>query len=280
MNRLVPTRDTLAAQQQALLAALLGQPQQVQGLLDDAQTGRGLLAYRSNGHALAERTLSAAYPVVAALLGGHAFDQLARALWHRHPPQRGDLAQWGGALPDFVASADDLKDLPYLHDVALLEWRLHEAAGAADAGLDAASFERLTREDPDGLGLRLAPGTTVLHSDYPVASIVLAHGADGPDFDTVGQRLRDGTAETALVWRDGLKPRLGTVTTAEATLLEHLLDGRSLPAALTAATNSQAQPLDLSSWLTQAVQSGLVLGVCDHPLNPSTHNPHTERDAT
>lgn len=256
-----PAQDRLAAQQQALLSALFGDSLQVQGLLDDTQTERGLHAYRANGHALAERALAAAYPVIAALLGADAFNQLARAFWHHQPPLRGDLAQWGDALPNFLLAAEDLQGLPYLPDVARLEWRLHEAAGAGDASLDAASFERLSHEDPDGLGLRLAPGTSLLHSGFPVVSIVLAHGADGPDFDTVGQRLRDGVGETALVWRDGLRSRLTTVTTTEATLLEHLLAGCSLPAALTATAAGTTDPLDLSIWLPQAVQGGLVLGV-------------------
>lgn len=81
MNTHAPS---LAQQQHALLRALRGRPGATAAdaaatpLLDllDArhpQTARGLAAYRANGHALAERALSAAYPVVAALIGRDNF---------------------------------------------------------------------------------------------------------------------------------------------------------------------------------------------------------------
>ena len=105
--------STLAQQQQALLQALFVRPGTAnadavethllsQLEVHSPQTTRGLAAYRANGHALAERSLLAAYPVVAALIGGDNFALLARDLWHHHPPPCGDLAQWGDALPGFL----------------------------------------------------------------------------------------------------------------------------------------------------------------------------------
>ena len=78
--------STLATQQQALLEALLAWPaddamQKIAAHAIDPRA-RGLKAYQANGHALAERALQAAYPVVAQLLGDESFADLARALWH------------------------------------------------------------------------------------------------------------------------------------------------------------------------------------------------------
>ncbi|WP_326540770.1 HvfC/BufC family peptide modification chaperone, partial [Pseudorhodoferax sp.] len=99
--------NVLAQQQQALLGTLLALPGSAQAV--DALAAlrnrvhspwaRGLAAYQANGHDLAERALRAAYPVVAALVGGDSFATMACELWHRHPPVRGDLACWGDALP-------------------------------------------------------------------------------------------------------------------------------------------------------------------------------------
>ena len=69
---------------------------------------RGLEVYKANGHALAERALVAAYPVLAQMLGDESFSALARALWHATPPQCGDMAQWGDTLAEFVAASVQL----------------------------------------------------------------------------------------------------------------------------------------------------------------------------
>jgi len=113
--------STLQSQQQALLNALFARPAEPADLaLHRYATGvgsrseRGLLAYRANGHALAHRSLLAAYPVVRQLLGEESFADLARAVWHAHPPHRGDIAQWGDFLPAFVSDSPQLSDVPYL----------------------------------------------------------------------------------------------------------------------------------------------------------------------
>lgn len=271
----------LAQQQHALLHALFARPgtEQVDtahaALLDqlDArrpQTARGLAAYRANGHALAERSLLAAYPVVAALIGGDNFARLARDLWHQHPPRCGDLAQWGDALPGFVRANPQLADVLYLGDVAQAEWALHQAAGAPDAEPDLPSFARLGQEDPEGLALTLAPGAAVIASPYPVASLITAHLHEAPSLAAAAQRLRAGIREHALVWRQGLRPRIAAITPAAAALVHALLASADLLQALDAACarTDESDAWDFSAWLSAAVTDGLVIGV----HRPPTHN--------
>lgn len=276
-----PQADTPLASRQAMLLQTLfagpGDPVTADLLaeLADAghpQTVRGLAAYRRNGHAAAERALRAAYPVIAALIGDENFDPLARELWHHHPPLRGDLAQWGDALSAFLEQHDQLADTPYLGDVARAEWALHRAGSAADATPDLPSFARLAQEDPRGLGLTLAPGTAVIASRYPVASLVTAHLYGAPDLNEAARRLRAGCAEQAVVWRQDLRPRIGPIGPHAATLLTALLNGADLPTALDAACETPAlDTFDFGAWLTQAVTEGLVLGVHDRPVQ---HSPH------
>lgn len=282
--------STLAQQQQALLQALFVRPgtaaaeaaetqllSQLDGL--SPQTPRGLAAYRANGHAQAERSLLAAYPVVAALIGGDNFAMLARDLWHQHPPQCGDLTQWGDALPGFLQASEQLTDAPYLSDVARAEWALHSAAGASDAEPDLPSFARLGEEDPQGLALTLAPGTAVITSQYPVASLITAHLFEAPSLDAAAQRLSDGRGEHALVWRQGLRPRVAGIDTAAAQLVQALLAGADLPQALDAACaiTDPNDAFDFSVWLNAAVTDGLVFGVhrqtTSKPTTPMEYAP-------
>lgn len=281
MNLTAPS--PLAQQQQALLQALFAQPgsaaadvaQVALATLLNArnpkartQSQRGLRAYQANGHASAEAALLAAYPVVAALLGAANFAPLARQLWHHFPPTCGDLAQWGNALPNFLQASHALAEAPYLADVARAEWALHRAASAPDAQPDLASFARLAHEPPEQLTLTLAPGTACADSRFPVVHLITAHqnAAPGqaPDLSASAQRLRHGVGEHALVWRQGLRPRIAAVTPAVLALIRQLQRGAPLPDALNAACPPQdprADAFDFSVWLNAAVTDGLVIGV-------------------
>lgn len=253
-----------SSEQQALLLAVLGEGD-VAPLLQWVATGsaakerlwrRGLQAYRANGQALAERALTAAYPVVTQLMGEENFARLSRHFWTRQPPLCGDMACWGGTLAAFVEAAPQLAGDPYLADVARLEWLLHEAGSAADADADPSSFSLLTSCDPQDITLTLGAGTALLESPYPVASIVNAHLLGRPSLQEAGQRLNAGTAEQAVVWRQGFAPHTRDVSPAEYLLLSRLLAGQSLSSALEALDPS----FDFSAWLGTAVQSGLVSG--------------------
>lgn len=251
--------STLAAQQQALLAALFVWPPD--DAIDNIATyagntrARGLKAYQANGHASAERSLQAAYPVLMQLIGQESLHALARAVWHAQPPLLGDLAQWGAGLCDFVGASEQLAGEPYLADIARVEWALHTCASAANQPQDLTSFALLMQHEPSELQLQLVPGCAVVASAWPVASIMSAHLTHEPSLAEAGQRLRAGVGEAAVIWRADLRPRVRAATAGEADFLLALVAGHSLGNALDA-----APALDFNAWLPMAVQTQLLLG--------------------
>jgi hypothetical protein len=273
----------LAQQQQAMLTALLGnRPGDADALAANfpqegarlALARRGLVAYRSHGLALAERALAGAFPVLQQLLGDENFAPLARQFWRSHPPADGDMAVWGKALAAFIETAPQLAGEPFLGDVARVEWALHRAATAADAALQPVSFELLTRVEPDRIALCLAPGTALVLSAWPVASLVQAHGgtpdsADLPDraerLAQAAELLQTRTAECACIWRHGFKPRVAAIDAGECALLTELLAGQSLAAALDRAAAAGWAEARFGEWLGVSVQNGLVTGACELP---------------
>jgi Putative DNA-binding domain len=240
--------DALAAQQNQLLDQIF--------TARTSAPSRGLSAYRANAQASAQRALAAAYPVLAQCVGEDNFTYLARDFWHRHPPQRGDLAQWGDALAAFVEAAPQLQHLPYLADVVHIEWALHVCASAPDTDQNLASFTLLNEHAPEHVRLQFAPGACVLPSDYPAAAICLSHGGEARLEDAVAL-LHAGTAQTALVWRRGFAPRLQVLAQVDIGFVNASLHGASLAVALDAAHAD----FNFSAWLTASVQGGLVLGV-------------------
>jgi hypothetical protein len=260
--------STLACQQQALLEALFAWPAEdaVKNMASCVvdKSARGLKVYQSNGHALAERALKAVYPVISQLVGPESFSNLCRALWHTHPPVRGDVAQWGQALVAFLRTSEQLKDEPYLADVAAAEWALHVCASATDANADLATMVLLISHEPEHLYFGLAPGCTVVQSAWPVVSILSAHLEQTPSFAELGQQLREGLAQDAVVWRCGLRPTVRLALSGEAVFVARLLNGSALAQALDGAPD-----LDFGAWLPLAVTGGLALSLRS---NVNTHN--------
>jgi Putative DNA-binding domain len=218
---------------------------------------RGLQVYQANRAVLAERTLASTYPVIAQLIGAESFEPLARHFWQQHPPQRGDMGQWGEHLADFLEAAPQLADEPFLGDVARLEWALHCAAGAQDVVLDAPSFALLSDDAP--VSLAFSPGTCILLSAYPVVSLINAHLSNQPTLDEAADLLRQGQGELALVWRHGYKPMVRELDPAEYRFINALQKGAALEAALDTASGSEPA-FDFNAWLGQAVQRGLITG--------------------
>jgi len=264
---------TLLAQQQALLGAMWSHPVEVleckktRAHFERESCGRGLLAYQSNARMLAERVLAAAYPVVTAVLSPDSMGQLARALWQAKPPTCGDLAHWGEHLPDFVAGSAQLANLPWLADLARLEWALHAAESAPDVAHDAASLNLLAQADPAELGLRLAAATQVLPLNWSVYPIWRAHQAHGVEAQQQALQCLGSDASHwaqpipvhVLVWRPIHQVRCRPLAAPEVPFIQQLLQGQNLLAAL-----ELADP-DLARWLPVAVVDGLVAGVVHLP---------------
>ena len=191
---------------------------------DPAQVQARLSIYRANIAAGAARALAQAYPVLRQVVGGDFFDAMARLYQRRHASASGDLQAYGGALADFIAGFEPAAGLPYLADLARLEWAVHLAGGAADARpWDAAALATLA---PDRLGavrLRFAPGSALLSSRHPVVSVWQRHQpGDVGAFEVDWRR-----AETAWVARHGMSVEVTAVRRGEAAFLGQALAGRS-----------------------------------------------------
>lgn len=210
-----------AERQRGLLAVLWGHAHAVEpGLAGSvAERERGCVAYRANAAALAARVLTAAYPTVAQLLGGESLAALARAYWHRQPPQRGDMHSWGAGLPEAIQADPQLRGEAYLADVARLDWAVHCAGAAEDDEGPTLGLELLASSDPAQLLLRLRAGSAVLVSPHPIVEIWQAHqqpelgnpfqaldeaaGAVDERFAKARQALQEGQAQAAWITRVG-----------------------------------------------------------------------------
>ena len=257
-----PTAADEALRQQRLLAVVRGEvPLDGLGawLRDSApRARRGLQAYAANAGALAERALAAAFPTIAQLVGEASFSALARAFWQAQPPMRGDVAQWGDALPGYIAADPQLAGEPYLADVAQLDWAVHLAEQASDSEEPLFGLEQLASADPDRLWLHPAAGTALVSSRHPVATIWQAHRSTAADrFAPVREAFARGVGEHALVWRQGYRAQVSGLAEAAAGFTRGVLAGLSLGQALdTAGPDFSFEP-----WLLTALRQGWLVSV-------------------
>jgi hypothetical protein len=138
--------------------------------------------------------LAATFPTVQAVVGADFFSGLARAFIVRSLPNQPVLAEYGAGLPAFIASHAAARDLPYLADVARLDWALNLAFHAPAGGrLAAADLAGTPADRLPALQLALAPGTALVSSPYPLDRIWAASQPGAPaapvDLDGGGAQL-------------------------------------------------------------------------------------------
>jgi Putative DNA-binding domain len=254
------------AQRQRLLLAAFKAPTEFKapGLSirePEARALRGLEAYRANAEALAERALCAVFATVQAMVGEDNFSHLAREFWLAHPPERGDMGEWGAEFPAWLGQHAAMAPWPYLGDCARLDLALHQNERAADAAFDAASLSLLESTDPAQLFLQLMPGTVLLRSAWPIATIHAAHQAEAAQSDAAFAAVRAAVdaqrGEPVLVVRKGWRAFAHVLGSADALWSESLLAGATLSAALECA----GEAFDFGAWLVTALREQWVKGV-------------------
>lgn len=117
-------RAILGADRGAACAAVVGDP---------AFVSQRLSIYRDTVLSGACDALRLSYPVTERLVGTDFFDQTALAFVRQAPPHEPVLARYGAGFPDFLQSLPTLAELPYISDVARLEWAVDQAGHVSPA---------------------------------------------------------------------------------------------------------------------------------------------------
>jgi uncharacterized protein len=247
----------LAQQQQAFATALFDPVAALPSFAGAAVPQRFSL-YRGNLSATWRRTLGQAYPVVLALVGEDFFAGLARAYGRQYPSDSADLNQFGARFADFLAAFAPVGELPYLPDMARLEWAVHLAHYAAD--VQALAPESLAALHPDQLEVRrfaLHPACTLLASNWQVAALWQAHQERDGQSEGQGMFPQDmQVASQALVCRPHWKALVLVADAAAHAALLALQQGQTFGDALDAAFERDPAfdlAAHLRQWLAHAV---------------------------
>lgn len=246
------------SQQAEFAAALLDPARPCPGGLktwNGSDPAARLAVYRNNVSASLVDALGETFPVVQQLVGETFFRAMARLFVRSAPPRSPILAHYGADFPAFIAGFAPAAGLPYLADVARLEYLRVRACHAADAPVaDAAALATLLG-DPlrlPGLRLVLQPALALLRSPFAIVSLWAAHqGA----LDLA--RVDPGRAENALVLRHGLEVEVIGLAPGEAVFVACLQEGASLAQAA-GEGRATAADLDMVAPLVQLIRAGAI----------------------
>jgi len=142
--------------------------------------GKRLAAYRRNVKCAHLQALDQAFPVTREVLGPRYWRQLLDAELPLFGSRSPDLNRYGNFMPSLLRKAQkrrpELRDLPYLGGLAMLEWIVHRARLTADdPAFDWESFSGLPDEARAKTWLKLSNALTRLRLEYPVDHIWRAH---------------------------------------------------------------------------------------------------------
>lgn len=131
-----------------------------------------LRVYRHHVEQSLVAALAATFSTVQTIVGEDFFRAMARRYVAGDLPRQPVLAEYGASFQAFVAGYEPAASLPYLADVARLDWALNLAFHSpATNPLTAADLSSLPAERVAELPLALAPGAAILRSSYPIDRI-------------------------------------------------------------------------------------------------------------
>src|SRR5262249_3751590 len=171
-------------------------PEILAAILDDGiDPARRLQIHRNNFRLSLTEALKANFPVVCRVVDERFFAYAADRFITAHPPTSPCLSEYGAALPEFLEQFEPAQSVPYVPDLARLEWAILESSRAEDRlPVDVAALHQVDIPQCPTLVLELDPSIRLLRSVWPIATIWAVHQSEDEirpiDLHSGGCRVR------------------------------------------------------------------------------------------
>ncbi|MGA7802157.1 MAG: DNA-binding domain-containing protein [Gammaproteobacteria bacterium] len=215
--------------------------------------------YRNNVFSNLSDGLGSIYSTVRALVGEEFFEHMAGRYVRQTPSRSGNLNDFGRDFARFLAGFEPVRELPYLPDVARMEWLAHEALLAGDADpMDPATLAGLSPTDYGAIRFELHPSVRLIESPYPLLRIWNLCQPESESDDAQGIDLAEGGAQL-LIARPRMQVDITALRAGEYAFVSAI--EQRLPFEIVCArTTSVDTDLDIGSVLQHQVLEGLITG--------------------
>jgi hypothetical protein len=213
-----------------------------------------LQVYRHNHLSALREALRAVYPVTGRLVGEAFFAAAADAYVAANPSHSGNIQDYGGSFPLFLESYAPVVSLPYLGDVAVLEWRrLQTSIAGTHEPMSIDALAQVREGELPDLRFHHQPGAHAYASAYPILSIWEFCQQEDPQ----GQLDLDAGGERVLFYRIGMDTHMRRISASEHAFLESLCRSGTFAAACEAAFAEEAG-FDVQAAFAAAVRDGVL----------------------
>ena len=208
--------------------------------------------YRNNVHQSLINALADTYPVIQRLVGEEFFSAAARTFLRQSPPESPVLTLFGSGFCHFLKSFEPARSLPYLADVARLEYAWQMAYHAADeAPISAENFADIAADDLHNCKLRCHGSLRLIDSEYAVGTVWQANQPDQDEPELIGI----DSPQWLAVIRPQYEVRICFLDEPSFRFIEQINAGSSLGQAI--ATVSESAPeWNVSEVLSFVIQQG------------------------
>jgi hypothetical protein len=211
--------------------------------------------YRTNVFENYRKALSATYPAVEKLAGAGFFAVLSEEYTRRYPSRSGDVGRQGEQFPEFLRRHPCSRELPYIADVAHLEWCVEESFNEADArAIELTRLAAVAEEQCGQLHFLLAPSCRLLRSLFPVNRV---WEVCQPDYEGDVRVDLDQGGVDLLVRRQGFGVTVEALAPGEFAMLTALSAGHSFAPAYEYAHGAD-DTFDPAAFLHKHVLSGVL----------------------
>lgn len=219
---------------------------------------RGVEVYRNNYRGNLHDTLAMVYPVTQRLVGAEFFRFLVRHFIAQYPARSGNLHHYGAEMPLFLSGFEAVRQLPYLPDMASLEWAYHRAYYAPNSpSLDRQRLSQISPENYEKISLQRAVDCCLIEPHYPVYALWKIHqDAQEDQLSTVN--LESG-AEFLLVLRPHREVEVKSLQPSLFAWLSALTSGQTL-GTICDEMGTHGEAMSLEEALKYAILEKVVTG--------------------
>ena len=186
-----------------------------------------LQIYQNNVIGSLARAMQLTYPLIVILTGESFAENVMRSFVRENPPREACLARYGEGFNEYIESYEPARGLPYLADVARLEWAMNESFYARDdSALDPSDLQNVLGSELADMTLCLRSSVRLMESRWPLPAIrefCLQEKRDESqtlDLDQGGCKV--------MIYRPFLSAEVESLNSPEYDFLKGVKDGRPL----------------------------------------------------
>lgn len=156
--------------------------------------------YRGSVHGILTQALELTFPVCKSLVGDKFFDKMCQLFIDQYPPTTSFFVEYGNHFAKFLSSFEHVQKIPYISDIAQLEWARHEVwHKIRNESFDFGQLAKLDEKDQVNVTFVLTDTLRLLQSNYSIDNIWFAHQKDS---DIKLDEIELDKTVKLLIWKD------------------------------------------------------------------------------